>query len=60
MGYVDLSGQRALYVDPGVNDIIKQKKLKWNYLKDIKILHLTSFVGDSYKSPGISFRGITR
>jgi ribokinase len=50
MGYVDLSGQRALYVDPGVNDLIKPEEIKIEYLKDIKILHLTSFVGDSIKA----------
>ncbi|MGO9386997.1 MAG: carbohydrate kinase family protein [Methanobacterium sp.] len=50
MGYVDLNGQRALYVDPGVNDLIKLEEIKIEYLKDIKILHLTSFVGDSIKA----------
>lgn len=50
MGYVDLSGQRALYVDPGVNDLIKPEEIKIEYFKDIKILHLTSFVGDSIKA----------
>jgi len=50
MGYVDLSGQRALYVDPGVNDLIKPEESKIEYFKDIKILHLTSFVGDSIKA----------
>ena len=50
MGYVDLSGQRALYVDPGVNDLIKSEEIKVEYLKDVKILHLTSFVGASIKA----------
>ena len=50
MGYVDLNGQRALYVDSGVNDLIKLEEIKIEYLKDIKILHLTSFVGDSIKA----------
>ncbi len=50
MGYVDLSGQRALYVDPGVNDLIKPEEIRIEYLKNIKILHLTSFVGDSIKA----------
>jgi ribokinase len=50
MGYVDLSGQRALYVDPGVNDLIKPEEIKIEYLKDVKILHLTSFVGESIKA----------
>lgn len=49
-GFVDAEGQRALYVDPGVNDLIKSGEVKSEYVKDIKILHLTSFVGRSIKA----------
>jgi ribokinase len=45
--FVDQEGQRALYVDPGVNDSIKDDDIDINYLSGVKILHLTSFVGDS-------------
>lgn len=50
MGFVDVKGERALYVDPGVNDLIKLEEIKQDYLKNIKILHLTSFVGESIKA----------
>ncbi len=50
MGFVDADGQRALYVDPGVNDLFKPEEIKIEYFKDIKILHLTSFVGESIKA----------
>ncbi len=50
MGFIDEDGQRALYVDPGVNDSIKPEEITIEYLKDVKILHLTSFVGDSIKA----------
>ncbi len=50
MGFVDDTGQRALYVDPGVNDLIKPEEIKKEYLQNIKILHLTSFVGGSIKA----------
>ncbi|MBM4241255.1 MAG: carbohydrate kinase family protein [Euryarchaeota archaeon] len=50
LGFVDLEGQRALYVDPGVNDLIKTHEIKSEYLSNSKILHLTSFVGKSIKA----------
>lgn len=46
MGFVDPSGDRALYVDPGVNDRISVKDVNMNYVSDTKFLHLTSFVGE--------------
>ncbi len=50
LGFVDENGQRALYVDPGVNDLIKFNEVKLDYLENSKVLHLTSFVGDSIKA----------
>ncbi len=49
LGFVDKKGQRALYVDPGVNDLIEYSELEMEYINSSRILHLTSFVGDSYR-----------
>lgn len=45
-GYVDSNGQRALYVDPGVNDTLEFKEISLEYASDVEFLHLTSFVGE--------------
>ncbi len=50
LGFVDKNGQRALYVDPGVNDLIRLDEVKLDYLENSKILHLASFVGESFKA----------
>jgi ribokinase len=50
LGFVDKEGQRALYVDPGVNDLIKIYEIPRNYLSTLKVLHLSSFVGGSKKA----------
>ncbi|MBI5680731.1 MAG: carbohydrate kinase family protein [Methanobacterium sp.] len=49
IGFVDEEGQRALYVDPGVNDLIKPDEVNLDYINQSKVLHLTSFVGGSIK-----------
>jgi len=46
MGYVDEKGERALYVDPGVNDRLDFKEIDLDYAADTQFLHLTSFVGE--------------
>ena len=46
-GFVDGEGQRALYVDPGVNDLIEPPEVPEDYLKGVSILHLTSFVANT-------------
>jgi ribokinase len=46
MGFVDIDGQRALYIDPGVNDVISFKEIDIKYASNARFLHLTSFVGD--------------
>lgn len=47
MGFVDVEGQRALYVDPGVNDLIKPEEISVELINNTKVLHLTSYVGES-------------
>jgi ribokinase len=46
MGFVDEKGDRALYVDPGVNDRIEFNEIKKEYAFQTRFLHLTSFVGE--------------
>lgn len=46
IGFVDEKGERALYVDPGVNDTIEFKEIKKEYASQTNFLHLTSFVGE--------------
>lgn len=47
-GFVDDHGQRALYVDPGINDCIVSEDLNLDYINNSSILHLSSFVGKKY------------
>lgn len=44
-GFVDGKGQRALYVDPGVNDCVEDEEIDMDYINNTEVLHLTSFVG---------------
>jgi len=46
MGFIDPKGDRALYVDPGVNDQLEFKDIKLDYVSNTKFLHLSSFVGE--------------
>jgi ribokinase len=46
MGFVDEKGERALYVDPGVNDTIELNEINLEYAFQTRFLHLTSFVGE--------------
>ncbi len=46
MGFVDAKGQRALYVDSGVNDTISFEEVNTEYASNTGFLHLTSFVGE--------------
>ncbi len=51
MGFVDPKGERALYVDPGVNDTIDLNEISKEYAFKTRFLHLTSFVGEkSFKT----------
>lgn len=47
MGFVDPQGDRALYVDPGVNDQLDYSDINLDYVAGAKFLHLTSFVGET-------------
>lgn len=49
-GFVDEEGERALYVDPGVNDQVLLKEIDYAYSANCKLLHLSSFVGESIKA----------
>jgi ribokinase len=44
-GFVDGKGQRALYVDPGVNDCVEENEMDMDYINNSKLIHMTSFVG---------------
>lgn len=46
MGFVDEKGERALYVDPGVNDTIRFDEINRENAFKTRFLHLTSFVGE--------------
>jgi ribokinase len=46
LGFVDKTGERALYVDPGVNDTITINEVKQEYISNTRFLHLSSFVGN--------------
>ncbi len=46
MGYVDTSGDRALYVDPGVNNLLDFQDINLDFVANTEILHLSSFVGE--------------
>jgi len=41
---VDESGNRAIIVDPGVNDEIRPEEINLAYVSEFKMIHLTSFV----------------
>ncbi len=46
MGFVERKGERALYVDPGVNDTIEFSEINKEYASKARFLHLTSFIGE--------------
>ncbi|SDA48112.1 carbohydrate kinase family protein [Methanobrevibacter millerae] len=50
LGFVDENGQRCLYVDPGVNDEISIDEINPLNIMRCRIMHYTSFVGDSFKT----------
>ena len=49
LGFIDENGQRALYVDAGVNDEIKIDEINIDNI-NTKLIHFTSFVGDSFNT----------
>lgn len=44
-GFIDNSGERTLYVDPGVNDTLVFEDINLDYARSSEFLHFTSFVG---------------
>lgn len=50
IGFVDGNGERCLYIDPGVNDEIKIDEINPLNIMRCKIMHYTSFVGDSFST----------
>jgi ribokinase len=46
MGFVDKRGERALYVDPGVNDTLEFDEIDIKYAFQTRFLHVTSFIGE--------------
>lgn len=50
LGFVDKKGNRALYVDAGVNDEIKIAEINPRNVNVTKIIHFTSFVGESFNA----------
>jgi ribokinase len=46
IGFVDIKGDRALYVDPGVNNLIEFQDINSDYAANTEFLHLSSFVGE--------------
>ena len=48
IGFVDENGERCLYISPGVNDDIKIGEINPLNIMRCKIMHYTSFVGDSF------------
>ena len=50
LGFVDGDGERCLYISPGVNDDIQVEEINPLNIMRCKIMHYTSFVGDSFKA----------
>ena len=51
MGFVDRQGNRALYINSGVNDTVVFSEINKTYASHTRFLHLTSFVGEeSFKT----------
>ena len=50
LGFVDEDGERCLYIDSGVNDEIQIGEINPLNIMRCKIMHYTSFVGDSFKT----------
>lgn len=46
LGFIDARGERALYVDPGVNDTIEFTEIKTEYASQAEFIHLSSFAGE--------------
>jgi len=47
LGLTDHSGNRALYVAPGANNLLTQEDIDLEYVGQTELIHLSSFVDDS-------------
>lgn len=54
MIFVDRDGNRAILVDPGVNDTIRKEEINWEVVEKSEIIHMSSFIckigDDSFKT----------
>ncbi len=50
IGFIDENGERALYVDAGVNDKITIDEINIEHAINSKIIHYSSFFGDSFQA----------
>ncbi|MCL2157522.1 MAG: carbohydrate kinase family protein [Methanobrevibacter sp.] len=50
LGFINKNGDRALYVDSGVNDEITIDEINIDLIKKTKIIHYSSFVGNSFET----------
>lgn len=50
LGFIDENGERALYVDSGVNDEITIDEINLKNIQNTKIIHYSSFLGDSFNT----------
>jgi ribokinase len=46
MGFVDKKGERALYIDAGVNSTITLEEINFQYANNTAFMHVSSFVGE--------------
>jgi len=46
IGFVDRKGERALYIDPGVNSTITLDEINPQYANNTNFMHVTSFAGE--------------
>lgn len=50
LGFIDEEGERALYVDSGVNDNIILDEINIDHVNTAKIIHYSSFFGGSFNT----------
>jgi ribokinase len=46
MDFVDRKGERAMYIDPGVNSTLTLEEIDFQYMNNSTFMHLSSFVGE--------------
>jgi ribokinase len=46
MGFIDKKGERALYIDAGVNNALALDEINLQYANNTSFIHITSFVGE--------------